>query len=119
MGAQGNRNGLGTAALVVGVIALLTSWLIFGGLLGIVAIILGVIGLGRVKRHEATNRGSAIAGIVLGVLGLLAAGAVIAAGAAFFNSDGFRNLTECLEQAGSDTAAQQQCQRDFEDTVQR
>jgi hypothetical protein len=115
----GHRNGLGTAALVVGVVALLTSWLVLGGLLGIVAVILGVIGLGRVKRREASNRGSAIAGVVLGVLSALVAAAVIAAGAAFFTSDTFQNLAECLEQAGPDPAAQQECQREAEQNVGR
>ncbi len=115
----GQRNGVGTAALVVGVVGLLTSWLGLGGLLGIVAIILGIIGLTRVKRHEASNRGSAIAGVVLGVLSVLIAAAVIAAGAAFFTSDTFKNLAECLEQAGQDPAAQQECQREAEQNVGR
>jgi Flp pilus assembly pilin Flp len=115
----GHRNGIGTAALVVGVVALLTSWLILGGLLGIVAVILGVIGLGRVKRREASNRGSAIAGVVLGVLSALVAVAIIAAGAAFFTSDTFKDLAECLEQAGPDPAAQQECQREAEQNVGR
>lgn len=116
---NGQRNGVGTAALVVGVVALLTSWLGLGGLLGIVAIILGIIGLARVKRHEASNRGSAIAGVVLGVLSILVAAAVIAAGAAFFTSDTFKNLADCLEQAGQDPAAQQECQREAEQNVGR
>ena len=80
----GSRNGLGTTALVVGILALLTSWLVVGGLLGLVAIGLGIAGL------------------------------IIAAGAALWNNDGFQNLTECLQDAGDDTAAQEECQRDFE-----
>jgi hypothetical protein len=115
---HGTSNGVGTAALVVGVLALLTSWLVFGGLLGLVAIVLGVIGLGKVKRREASNKGMAIAGIVLGVLSILVAGAIIAAGAAIFNSDTVQNFGDCLQEAGDDSTAVQECERQFEDAVQ-
>ena len=116
--AQGHSNGLGTAALVLGIIGLLTSWFGLGALLGVAAIILGALGLGKVKRREASNKGSAIAGIVLGVLSLLVFGAVIAAGASFLNSDTGKALRECLEQAGQDRVAQEQCQRDAEERLQ-
>ena len=65
---QQPRNGMGVAALVVGIIALLFSWFPGVGLLGVVAIILGIVGLSRVRKRMATNRGMSIAGIVLGAL---------------------------------------------------
>ena len=56
------KNGLGTASLVVAIISLFT---VFGGIvLGVVAVILGFLGRGRVKRGEATNGGIAMAGII-------------------------------------------------------
>lgn len=66
------RNGMGTAALVLGILAILTCWLpIVGFVLGLIAIILGVIGRGRVKKMQATNGGAATTGLVLGVLSMI------------------------------------------------
>ena len=111
------RNGLGTAALVLGILAVITGLFIVGGLLGIAAIVLGVLGRKRVARGEATNGGMAIAGIVLGVLGVLLSALAIFGAVSLFNSSEFSNLTECLESAGGDRAAQQECRTDFEDQV--
>ena len=114
---HGSRNGFGIAALVLGILALLTGLFVIGGLLGIAAIVLGVLGRGRAKRGQATNGGMALAGIILGVLGLLLSVLVVVGAASLFNSEQFSNLTECLQEAGSDTAAQQDCQRQFEEGV--
>ncbi|MFF3291766.1 DUF4190 domain-containing protein [Streptomyces sp. NPDC003023] len=69
------RNGLGTAALVLGIIGLLFGVIPFlfwiGSILGLLALILGLVGRGRAKRAEATNKGSATAGAVLGLLALI------------------------------------------------
>lgn len=114
--AGGRRNGLGTAALVLGVLALVLCWTIVGGIvLGIAAIVLGVLGRSRARKGEASNGGMAVAGLVLGVLGLLAAGAIIALGIAAFNSADFQNLTDCLESA-QDQSQVEDCQREFEDS---
>lgn len=112
---QGNSNGLGIGALVVGLLALFTSWLVIGGVLGIVAIVLGVLALGKVKRGEASNKGMGIAGIVLGALSILVAGVILAVGAAFF--DDVKGLSECVADAGGDAAAEAECERRFEDDV--
>ncbi|NEB73971.1 DUF4352 domain-containing protein [Streptomyces sp. SID14478] len=75
------RNGLGTAALILGVIGVLSGllpilfWL--AGTLGVIALILGLTGRGRAKRGEATNKGVALAGVLLALasLGLAVFGA--------------------------------------------
>lgn len=59
------RNGMGVAALVMGIIGFLI------GPCSILAIIFGRIGLTRVARGEATNRGVAQAGFVLGIVTLV------------------------------------------------
>ncbi|WP_328677006.1 DUF4352 domain-containing protein [Streptomyces sp. NBC_00322] len=75
--ATGNpaRNGLGTAALVLGIIGTITGFIPFlfwlGCILGLLALILGLLGRGRAKRNEATNRGSATAGAVLGLVAMI------------------------------------------------
>lgn len=111
------KNGLGVAALVLGILSLLSWFFLIGGLFGLVAIILGVLGRGRVKRGEADNGGIALAGILTGALGLLLTILVIAGVAALFGSGEFSNLTECLREAGGDQAAIDECSRQFEDSV--
>ena len=109
------KNGLGVAALVLGILAALTGFFVIGGLFGVVAIVLGFLGRGRAKRGEATNGGLALAGIILGVIGVLLTAAVIAIGASFLSE--FGNLTECRNSAGQDQAKIDQCGRDFEQDV--
>jgi hypothetical protein len=112
------RNGLGTAALVLGIIGVLTCWSVFGGIiLGLVAVILGFIGHARVRRGEATNGGVSIAGIVLGFVAMIAGAVFIALYIWVFNFFGFTSLTDCLNKAGDDTTKQQQCEKEFEQGV--
>ncbi|MDQ1635604.1 MAG: hypothetical protein QOJ32_2413 [Frankiaceae bacterium] len=112
------RNGLGTAALVLGILGLLGSVLFFGGLLGLIAIVLGFIALGRVRRGEATNRGASIAGIVLGVLSLIIPIILLIVGVSFYSSNKseIQQLQDCLKSA-KDTQQQQTCQQKFNTQV--
>jgi Protein of unknown function (DUF2510)/Septum formation len=65
---QAPRNGLGTTALILGIIGVVTGIIPFffwvAGILGVIGLILGVIGRGRVKRGEATNGTMALWGII-------------------------------------------------------
>ena len=114
------RNGIGTAALVLGIIGLVLAVIVLGGLVGIVAVILGIVGLGRVRRGEATNRGVAIGGIVTGALAIVISGIIVAAGAAFWseNKDEIENFNDCVEQADSDQA-RERCADRFEREIER
>ncbi|HVM26554.1 MAG TPA: DUF4190 domain-containing protein [Mycobacteriales bacterium] len=110
------KNGLGIAALVVGVLSLPAAFTIIGGVvLGLLAIVLGLVGRGRAKRGEADNGGMALAGVVLGALGVVLSVVLVAAGVALFNSQGGQDLVDCLAEAGNDQAAVEQCQRQFEE----
>lgn len=110
------KNGLGLASLIVAIISLLT---VFGGLvLGIVAVVLGVIGRGRAKRGEATNGGVALAGIVLGALSILVSIAAIVLTVQFAKDVGAGDLYDCLQQAGNDASAQQACQEQFQRSLE-
>ncbi|MCX2181553.1 DUF4190 domain-containing protein [Streptomyces sp. SKN60] len=70
---QSPSNGMGTAGMVVGIIAVVIFC--FYGLpsliLGILALIFGIIGKKRVQRGEANNSGQATAGVVLGAIGIV------------------------------------------------
>ena len=64
------QNGFGTAAMVLGIAALalmFCTWGVAGIVLGVLALIFGLLGKGRVARGEANNRGQALAGIIMGI----------------------------------------------------
>ncbi|MEV8309628.1 DUF4190 domain-containing protein [Streptomyces flavidovirens] len=77
------RNGLGTAALILGIIGALSGRIPFffwlAGILGVIALVMGLAGRGRAKRGGATNKGVALAGAILGLISLIMSvvGAVI------------------------------------------
>ena len=71
------RNGLGVAALVIGVSSLVAavSFLLFPLALlgGVVGAILGAVGIGRAGAGRATNQGQAAAGLACSVIALILA----------------------------------------------
>jgi Domain of unknown function (DUF4190) len=108
--AGGLRNGPGTAALVLGILAVVLSWTVLGGIvLGILAVVFGFVGRGRVKRGEADNRRPTNAGIITGIVGIVLAGGLIALGISVLNSPAGKNLQHCLKNAHGDKAAISQC----------
>lgn len=114
-------NGTGTAALVLGILALVTSFFLVGGLLGLIGLVLGVVALGKVRRGMATNRGSALAGTILSALGILITIGIVAVGASFYSShkSQINDLQHCLNRASGDQAAQRACQDQFQTNVTR
>ncbi|MET9363972.1 hypothetical protein ABZX93_24095 [Streptomyces sp. NPDC006632] len=68
------QNGFGIAAMVLGIVACVTmfcSWGISGIVLGVLALIFGMLGKGKAARGEASNRGQALAGIIMGIVGIV------------------------------------------------
>lgn len=98
------RNGLGVTALVLGLIGAacgmipLLFWL--SGILGLLALIFGFIGRGRAKHGEATNKGVALAGLLLGLISLILAvvGVVITMSAV---SDAVDEVNKTLDKASA------------------
>jgi hypothetical protein len=74
-GSGGRNNGAATAAVVMGSVGLALAWIpfivLFGGALAIMAVVFGVIGIRR-ARTSGVGRKAAIAGTVMGSLGLAA-----------------------------------------------
>ena len=62
---------VGYTGLAVGILALITSVLLVGLLFGSLAVTLGLGGLDAVANNEATNRKSAIAAVVLGIVAIV------------------------------------------------
>jgi membrane-bound ClpP family serine protease len=101
------RNGLGVAALVLGVASLVAavSFVLFplGLLGGLVAVILGVIALSRRRTSGATNPGQAWAGTICGVLALVA-GSVFSVRVGTFvehNTSAFTSFDNCIAKASN------------------
>ena len=111
------RNGFGVAALTLGLIAAVLFWTVFGGiLLGLLAVIFGILGFRRGKRGEATNGTLAMVGTVIGALAFLASGAILAFVLSVVSSGNYDELQDCVQNAGT-SAEQEKCQEDFIDSV--
>jgi hypothetical protein len=103
-------NGLGVAALVLGVASLVAavSFILFplGLLGGLVAAVLGGLAITRGRTKGATNRGQAIAGIVCGVLALVIAIVFAVRFGTFVarNTSVFTAFDNCIAKAGNRSA---------------
>ena len=111
--------GLAVASLVLGIIGLLTAFFLLGGLLGLVAVILGVLALGKIKRGEADGRGLALGGIITGALAMLLTILLLVTVGSFLseNSDEISELNDCVKAAGNNQNAVQVCRDRFESQV--
>ncbi|MDI3405982.1 DUF4190 domain-containing protein [Streptomyces cavernicola] len=64
---QQPQNGLGVTALVLGIIGAVLFFTVWGGvILGVLALIFGLIGLSKARKGMATNKGVALTGTILG-----------------------------------------------------
>ena len=112
------KNGFGIAALVLGILSLPAAFTVIGGvLLGLAAVILGFLGRGRAKKVQATNGGMALTGAILGLVGIVLSIVFAVAVGSLLSRGDFGSLTECLDAAGDDRAAQQECSAEFEDSI--
>jgi hypothetical protein len=74
------RSGKATAALIVGIIAVIAFLIpILGVILGIIAVALGASSRSEIKRNRKTNLWMANAGLALGCVGIIASLALFAA----------------------------------------
>ncbi|MCX4723427.1 DUF4190 domain-containing protein [Streptomyces sp. NBC_01306] len=75
---QAPANGYGVAALVLGILSVVIfcAWGL-GIILGTLALIFGILGRKRANRGEANNGGMALAGIILGPIGIVVSAAFL------------------------------------------
>ena len=106
------KNGLGTAGFVLGLLGLLFSFLPIIGVVAWPLVILGVIfsgiGFARARAGKATNRGLAIAGLVVSVLGLVICivwTTVVTKAVSDVNTEANRTVTVHYEVTGTATDA--------------
>jgi hypothetical protein len=74
------QNGMGTAAMVLGILAccMFCAYGVVSLVLGILAVVFGVKGRRKAERGEADNHGQAQAGFVMGIIGIVLGLAVMA-----------------------------------------
>jgi len=79
---RGDRSGKGTASMILGIISIPAAIIpIIGLVIGVVGLVLGLIARGDINRRGLSNRGHAVAGIVLNSIGLVLTIANMVAGA--------------------------------------
>lgn len=119
----GRRNGMGTTALVLGVVALVLVLLLLfsplGALLGLLAVLFGILGLIRANRGEADNRGQAVAGLVTGGLALLFGILFTISVGTWFAThvNDFRRFGNCMDKA-TGQAAHEACARQLSNDLE-
>ncbi|MFD3919641.1 DUF4190 domain-containing protein [Streptomyces sp. NPDC058595] len=116
--APARSNPLAIAALVLGIIACLLFWTIAGGIvLGLLAVVLGIMGVRRARGGRAPHRTMSIIGTVLGALGLVVSTVLVIIGVSLLNSDEFDNFGDCMRSADSQSE-KDQCAEDFSKDVE-
>ncbi|KZF10131.1 hypothetical protein A2J03_01555 [Rhodococcus sp. EPR-157] len=106
-------------ALVLAILGILTSWTIVGGVvLGLLAIVLGIMGRSNYKKGTATNGTVSLMSIILGVLAILLSIALIVFGVGLFNSIGGKDYLDCINDAGNSQSARDDCNREFQQNVE-
>lgn len=94
--------GLAIASLILGVLSFLGGWIILGGILGIVGLVLGIVALRKTKTGGG-GKGLAITGIVFSSLGILISVAMLAFFGWIFSAFG-----DCMAYAENE-ALMEQC----------
>ena len=90
------RNQAGFGSVILGGLALVTCWLLIGVPLGIAALITGDIARRRAGRGEATNPRTAVAGMVLGAVAIVA-GLIAIGYYSWLDSQDPDRLQRCLD----------------------
>ncbi|APS17692.1 DUF4190 domain-containing protein [Streptomyces parvus] len=110
-------NGFAVAALVLGLLACLFFWTIVGGLLlGLLAVVFGVIAALRTRQGRAPRRVMAIVGAAFGAIGLIGSAIVLVVAVSVFDSQEFKDFESCMDRANG-RAAEDRCTEDFVDEL--
>ncbi len=109
--AKPEGHGMGLAAMIVGIVGLLTCWLFIGGIAGIVAVVLGIIALRKLKKTPGAKKGMAITGIVTGTLAIV--GTLIVTIAAVLLGGITAEAIDHCKEFENDSTAYQKCVEDY------
>jgi hypothetical protein len=103
------------ASLVLGIIGVVSFFFFVGGLIGIVALVLGIVAIQRARKGQAGGKSMAIAGTILGGTAIVITTIYAIALGAFFVKFGsqFSNYRDCLRHATSSQEVRD-CQTRFQ-----
>lgn len=111
------RGGMAVAALILGLLAVFTSpTVVLGVLFGVIAMILGFVAVGRANRGAAGRKGMALAGAVLGILGIVLAALMAVFFVWLWQSADLSEYIDCVDKA-SNRAAEQVCSDQLDDRL--
>lgn len=116
---QGRGRGLAITSLVLGILALLSSPTVLGGVLfGLLGLIFGIIAV--VKARRGTAGGGVIAwfGLALAALGLIAGILIGVVAGDWVANHGGRDYMDCVKQANKDQTKIQQCADQFRSSLE-
>lgn len=113
------RKGMAITAMIFGILAVLTFWTVFVGVVcGLVALVLGAIAMMKARRGSTGGFGMALTGVITGLIAIIGSCVVGAVIWVFFKDTGGTDLIDCLQKAGNDQTKVQQCQDDFNKRVE-
>jgi len=105
---ENQKNGMATAALVLGIVSIVTGFFGWVGIIcGILAIIFAIIAKKRIKENPAmaSSKGAATGGLITGIIGLIIGIAIVVIAILFvkavadgFQSDEFKDALDKWEQ---------------------
>ncbi|WP_405134130.1 DUF4190 domain-containing protein [Nocardia sp. NBC_01388] len=111
--------GLAITAMILGILALLSSWTVLGGIgFGLFAVILGVIALMKARKGTSGGSGMALTGLILGLLSLIIGIVVGVIGWTFFKDNGGSDFVSCVRDAKNDQSKIDQCEQDWNQKIE-
>jgi len=99
---------------VLGIVGIATSFFFLGGLLGIVALVLGIVAIRQTRKGQASGHGMAVAGTILGGAAIVITAVFAIIFGVFLAKFGpqFSNFQDCLRHATT-IQEQRDCQDQF------
>ncbi len=93
----GGTNGVAIAALVLGLLSIPLGFFVFGAGLGVIAVVLGIVGISKARAMGGSGRGLAITGILTGIVGILIPIVLYFLLTGFLNSDRGQDVLDQIQ----------------------
>lgn len=104
MNNEKKENGLGIAGMVLGIIAVVTSCFVLGGLFGTIGLILSIIAL----TNKTKKKGMAIAGVILNIIAIAIAMAVMVSSTINNQNESTSSVSSASAEVSASSAASEE-----------